>query len=105
MRRAMVIAVALMTFGVLSGDAWAGTISLKDHYLRIHILRVCMETGWDVHAERSCKPASPSRAKRSRYLRTVLGSIPIASATALTLQPSERRSTISIRRCGVLRAF
>src|SRR3954465_4771317 len=43
MRRAVVIASAFVTFGFLAGESWAGSISLKDRYIRVHILRACFE--------------------------------------------------------------
>ena len=55
--------------------------------------------------ERSPKPAAPSTRKRSRHLRTVLPSTPNADATAATVEPASRRSTISIRLRGVVLAF
>jgi transposase len=48
---------------------------------------------------------TPSAAKRSRRLRTLRGLVPSAAATAATVQPTAGRSTISIRLCGVVRAF
>src|SRR3954463_4902543 len=43
MHRAVVIASAFVTFGFLAGESWAGSISLQDRYIRVHILRACFE--------------------------------------------------------------
>lgn len=54
--------------------------------------------------DRSRRPVAPSAVNRSRHLRTVFASTPLTAATAVAVQPSAG-STMSIRLCGVVRAF